>query len=212
MRKYVLLLIGLIIFASCEKEEDISNSQLCADKYFYYSEGSKIFLKHSLYEIWLEFEQSDVNAEKAKSILDKYSFITTDNFEAGNYYDRVKVIINEDCNCSDFKNYLVELNKDIEIYSATPMFYLSDDDPMAYWIMLSEVLTENNKEIISESEFINYAETLNLELIESKYSTQHFKVIEVKTGFEALEIANQIYESEKSQYSHPNFIANWTLY
>lgn len=63
-----------------------------------------------------------------------------------------------------------------------------------------------------EDEFINHAETLNLELERSKYSTQHFKVKEVETGFEALEIANQIYESGKVQYSHPNFIARIEWY
>ena len=74
------------------------------------------------------------------------------------------------------------------------------------------MLTENNKEIISESDFINFAETMNLELIKSEYSTQHFKVKEVETGFEALEIANQIFESGKVHYSHPNFIAKRELH
>lgn len=211
MKNIILLFIGLSLFASCEKEESISNSQLCEDEYFYYSEGSKNYFKHSLYEVWIEFEQTEVNGEEAKSILEKYSFIKTGSINTESNYDRFKAIINDKCDCTDFKNYLLDLNKDSEIYSATPVFYLSDDDPMSYCILLSEVLTENNNEIISETEFINYAETLNLELIESKYSTQHFKVKEVETGFEALEIANQIYESGKIQYSHPNFIANRTL-
>ena len=49
-------------------------------------------------------------------------------------------------------------------------------------------------------------------LIESNYSTQHFKVKDVETGFEALEIANEIYESGKIHYSHPNFITYRTLH
>ena len=192
MKKYILLLIGLSLFASCEKEENVSTSQLCTDEYFYYSEGSKIVLKHSLYEVWLELEQGNVKGEKVKSILDKYSFINTEDFNTDSYYDRFKIIINEDCDCSEYKNYLIELNKDTEIYSATPVFYLSDNDPMSYFILLSEVLTKNNEEIISEPEFVTYAETLNLELIKSNYSTQHFKVKEVEMGFEALEIANNL--------------------
>lgn len=212
MRKYILLLFGIIFFTSCEKEENLSNPQLCGDEYFYYTDNSRIFLKHSLYEVWIEFKQNNVTGETAKSILNHYSFLNTKNLSATKFYDRFKAIINENCNCDEFKGYLKELNKNSEIFSATPVFYSSDNDPMSYMILLSEVLTENNEEIIPEPEFIHYAEALNLKLIESQYSTQHFKVKEVETGFEALEIANQIYESGKVEYSHPNFIAHIELY
>lgn len=209
MRKLFLLLIGLLYFCSCEKEDHLSNLQLCEDKYFYYSDSSKIILNHSLSEVWIEFKQSDVTGEEAKTILSNYSFINADNLSADSYYDRFKAVINESCDCAIYRNYLKELNQDSEIFSATPIFYTSTTDPMSYWILLSEVLTVNNSELISESEFINYAETLNLLLVELKYSTQHFKVKEVITGFEALEISNQIYESGKVKYSHPNFIAKF---
>jgi hypothetical protein len=213
MRKYILLFIGLILIASCEKEDIPSNPELCSDEYFYYSGGSKISLKHSLNEVWIVFKQSDLNGELVKSILEKYPFISTDNLSADSYYEKVWAIFNENCDCADFKNYLKELNMDSEIFSATPVFYTSDNDPNTYWILLSEVLTKNNGELISESEFIDYAETFNLEIVEkSKYFTQHFKVKEVETGFEALEIANQIFESGKVEYSHPNFIAKIELY
>ena len=128
------------------------------------------------------------------------------------YYDRFIAIINESSDCANFKNLLKELNRNNEIFSATPVFYTSDNILDSYWILLSEVLTKNNEEFYSESDFINFAETMNLELIESKYSTQHFKVKEVETGFEALEIANQFYESGKVHYSHPNFIAKIELH
>ena len=76
---------------------------------------------------------------------------------------------------------------------------------------MSEVLTKHNDELISESDFIDFAKTFNLELIKSKFY-QHFRVKDVKTGFEALEIANQIYESGKVEYSHPNFMMKLELY
>lgn len=206
MRRYILLLFGLALLVSCENGETLSNPRLCDNEYFYYSGGSKIYLKHSLSEIWIEFKQNEVTSEKAESVLKNYSFIVADLTSAINY-NRIKVKINKKCDCTDFKTYLKELNQDIEILSATPVFYTSYNEPDSYLILLSEVLTKNNENIISEPDFINYAETINLELIESKYSTQHFKVKEVKTGFESLEIANQIYESGKVEYSHPNFIA-----
>uniref|UniRef100_UPI003217B422 hypothetical protein n=1 Tax=uncultured Draconibacterium sp. TaxID=1573823 RepID=UPI003217B422 len=211
MRKYILFLTGLILFASCEKEENLSILPLCDDEYYYYSVGSIHYFKHSLNEIWIEFKQDDVTGEMAKSLLEKYSFINTDNFSADNYYERFKAIINKDCNCTDFKNHLKELNKDSEIVSATPVFYTSENDPMSYAILLSEVITEYKEGVISEPEFINYAEGLNLELIESHYF-QYFRVRKVETGFEALEIANQVYESGMVKYANANYIQNRTLH
>lgn len=122
-----------------------------------------------------------------------------------NSYKRVGVRINQRVtDCTIVNNYLEELNQDDEIFSATPVFYLSDGDPDSYYILLSDVLTKNDDNIISESDFIDYAETINLELVKTAYATQHFKVKEVRTGFEALEIANQIYESGKVHYAQPN--------
>lgn len=212
MRRYILLLIGLLFLAACEKEDTLSHPNLCDDEYFYYSGGSKIYLKHSLNKVWIEFEQSGITGEIAKSILAEYSFLNTGNLSDTLYYDRFIAVINESSDCANFKNLLKELNRKNEIYSATPVFYTSDNILYSYWILLSEVLTKNNEEFYSESDFINFAETMNLELIKSKYSTQHFKVKEVETGFEALEIANQFFESGKVHYSHPNFIAKIELY
>lgn len=212
MRKYVLLLIGLAFWTACEKEEAPSNPELCAEEYFYYSGGSKIFLKHSLNRVWIVFNQGEITGAVAKSILGKYAFIHTDNLSDDRYYKQIMADIHPTCDCAGFKNYLKELNRDNEIGAATPVFYTSENTPDAYWILLSEVLTAHNEANISEPEFISYAETLNLELVKSRYSSQHFKIHEVTTGFEALEIANQIYESGKAQYSHPNFIAQTVLF
>ena len=186
--------------------------QLCDGNFFYYSGDSKIFLKHSLNEVWIVFEQDNITKELAEFILKNYSFINVDFSLIYDCNIGIFGIIDEKCDCKNFKNYLMELNDNDEIFSATPVFYLSDDVPDSYWILMSEVLTKHNDELISESDFINFAETFGLELIDSKYSTQHFKVKDVKTGFEALEIANQIYESGKIQYSHPNFIAKIVLW
>lgn len=211
MRRYIVILIGLIFCVSCEKEEIAIDSGLCNDGNFYYSGGSKIYLKYSVSEAYIEFEKSDATEEYAKSILENYSFINTD-LPLSNNYNSVKVRIKNKCDCVDFKYYLKELNMNDEILSATPVFYTSDNDPDSYWILLSEVLTKNDEAVISESDFIDYAESNNLKLIELKYSTQRFRVKEINTGFEALDIANKIYESGKVQYSHPNFIAKIVLF
>lgn len=63
-------------------------------------------------------------------------------------------VINESSDCANFKNFLKELNRNNEIYSATPIFFTSDNILDSYWILLSEVLTKNNEEFYSESNFI----------------------------------------------------------
>lgn len=214
MRRYILLFLVLAFSVTCEKEDTLPVFELCDDEYFYYSGGSKIFLKHSVCEVLIEFKRSDITEEKAKSHLKKFSFLNTDHLSVHRKYDRLKAIFNEKCDCNDFRYYLQELNKDSEIYSATPVFYFSDNDPDSYVILLSEVLTAIDENFISETDFLYYVHSLNLESVESQYSSRrfHLKVKEVNTGFEALGIANQIYEHGKVRYSHPNFIARIVLH
>ena len=71
---------------------------------------------------------------------------------------------------------------------------------------LSEVLAKPY-DWISSSEFIKITENYDLELIEESYSCYYFKVSNSISGFESLEIANELYESDIVEYSHPNFIA-----
>lgn len=201
-----LLIVGIALLTSCKKEEMQTNIRLCDNQHFLYSsDGSKAYFKQSLSEIGIVFEQDEVTMELAKSILSKYSFL---NFNVlTNNYSRIQVGINENVvDCAKIKDYLMVLNNDDEIFSATPIFYTSENDPDSNFMLLAEVLTKNDEKIISESDFVNFAETMNLELINAEHGTQHFKVKEVKTGFESLEIANQRYESGKVKYAEPNMV------
>ncbi len=207
-----LTIIGsIVLLSSCDKDESLATREVCDNGYFYYSGDEKTQLNQSLTEIWIVFDQDEVSKELAESILGKYSFLEVNLLS--NDYKQVKTRINENAtDCAVVQEYLKELNNDKQIFSASPVFYLSENDPNSYFILLSEVLTKNNDNVISESDLINYAETFGLELIEAKYSSQYFKVKEVITGFESLEISNQIYESGKVTYSHPNFIAKIELH
>lgn len=209
MRNYVLSLIILTLISSCESEEVLPTLDLCEEeRYYYYSGGSQIFFRHSLSEIWITFKEKEVSRELAESIVAEYTFLDFD-FQTGGNYEMVSVRINERCDCTEYKAYLEELNRDEKIYAATPIFYFSENNPHSYFIMLSEVITKYDSNHITETDFIDYAETLNLKFIESSSRfNQHFSVKEVKTGFEALEIANQIFESGKVEFSHTNGIAS----
>ena len=213
MKKFFLYLLISLAFLSCNKDEPWENVKLnlCDDPCFYYSGGSKNYIKYSLTEIKVEFKDSLITNKTIDSILDGYNFNNV-YFRWGNNGNEIKIFIQDNCSCEQFKNYLAELNTDDEIYSATPVFYRSENDPESYWILKNEVLTKYDKEVISEPDFIAYAESLNLELSGKRDYSLQFKVKEVTTGFEALNIANQIYESGYVEFSHPNFIAKIELH
>lgn len=203
---YLVLSLLLVPLSSCEKET-LPDARVCEEEHFYYSAGSKILLQHSLSETWIEFKQTGVTKEVAETILGSYPFINTD-FASKINNRGVWVKINGKPDCTTFKNHLRELNQNDAIFSATPLFYPSDGKSGFHMILLSEVLTKHNPSSVSEAEFIEYAETFDLELIASKNWTQRFRVKEVVTGFEALEKGNLIYEGAKAEYSHPNFMAD----
>lgn len=201
----IWIITGLTVLVSCEREEGSPSLNLCGTKYFYHTTGgAKIYFKQSLADVFIEFAQDEVTKGEAELILNKYTFL---NINEASSYKKVSARINESVtDCAIINNYLSMLNDDEAIFSATPVFYFSDTDPNSYFILLSEVLTKHNENLISESDFIDYAESMNLELVEAKYGTQYFRVKEVSTGFEALEIVNQIYESGKVEYAQPNGI------
>ena len=202
----IWIITGLTLLVSCEREEGFPKLKLCGTEYFYYTTGgAKVYLRQSLTEIWIVFAQEETTKEEAELILSKYTFLGMTGLASS--YNQVGVRINENVtDCIIINNYLSMLNEDEDIFSATPVFYFSATDPNSYFILLSEVLTKNSENLISESDFIDYAKWMNLELVEAKYGTQYFRVKEVKTGFEALEIASQIYESGKVEYAQPNGI------
>lgn len=206
------MILGISCLVSCEQEQGSARVRVCDNEYFYYSNlGSKIILKQSLTEIWIVFDVEGITKESAESILGKYSFIDFNSLS--NDYTQVGVKIKEDlADCASINNYLELLNQDEEIRSATPVFYLSANDPDSYVILLSEVSAKNMESLISEADFIAYAESMNLELTDTKYGTQYFKIKNTVTGFEALELANEIYETGKVVYAQPNCIVKYVRF
>lgn len=174
--QHLFLVTGaFIFFASCGGNHLQSKQGLCTEQYFYYGGKSRIYFKHSLSEIWIAFRQDKMTSKAADSILQKYPFVTfTALPNSDNNYSSVQVLLKEKADCVELKNYLKILNADSEIFSATPIFYLSDNDPNSYMILLSEVLTKNDENVISESDFINLATAKNLELIKIADSYQFF--------------------------------------
>lgn len=215
MLRYALLVTSMLFLFSCQKNEVNPVLDLCREQYFYYSGGEKNYFKHSLQEMHLVFEQDTVSKTEAESILATFDGLDSDlsgYMTHDENYNKIWVRTNEKCDCDTYKNKLKEVNSDPNIFSATPIFYYAND-PLAYWVLLSEVSIMFDEQLITGADFINYAETLNLELIDDfRYPTLHFKVKEVVTGFEALEISNKLHESDSVIFAQPNSIVRIELY
>jgi len=215
MLRSTLLVTVVYLLFSCQKDEINPVLDLCQEQYYYYSGGDKNYLKHSLQEVYLVMEQDTVSKTEAESIISSFDFLDSDlsrYLTHDENYNNIWVRINEKCDCSSYKNKLKEINADSNVSSATPIFYYAND-PLAYWVLLSEVSIMFDEQLITGADFINYAETLNLELIDDfRYPTLHFKVKEVVTGFEALEISNKLHESDSVIFTQPNSIVRIELY
>lgn len=206
-RVRIALLFAIAGLAACEDAGTGPVNRVCERPYFYYvAPRSRVNVYQSKSEIWIVFCRAWVSQEEAESFFSKYAWIAEKSL-ASDYRQARLRISTDGTDCALVDRYMKLLNRDEAILSATPIFYLAEEDPDSYLILLSEVLTKHHANRISESAFIQFAESKGLALIEAKNGTQHFKVKEVKTGFESLDMANAIFEAGTADYAQPNFIA-----
>ena len=211
MKNILMLFLISSLFISCEEEDSLTLEQSCSEDYFYYSDNGEINLNLSLSEIWIKFAGDTVSRDYAENILGQYEFIELKKGGGDENYHQVKATFNIESDCTAVKKLLVALNENPEIFSATPVFSLQDDiSNDFYMILLSEILIMPKEEIPS-SEFLKLTENFDVDFIENNFGYR-LRVKNVITGFESLEIANELYESGKVLYSHPNFIAPISLY
>lgn len=208
MRKLVALLILMVGLVSCN-DDDVSEAvEICAEDYFYYSDHRQVTINPAVNYVWIAFEQAQVTREEAESILSKYEYLHLSAMPGSGNYREVPVNIVPDCDCDLLKSYLTALNDDPEIEAATPFFYLKGErHGESYFILLNEIVAQPAAGV-STTDFENLVQQLDMEIIEAdKYNTFSLEVNAVHTGFEPLEKANELYESNQTLYSHPNFIA-----
>lgn len=176
---------------------------------YYHSGGKKIFLDPATDRVWIELDTLAVPHSRARAFLAKYFFLDTETIHRSPPLWRGwEVFLREATDCAGLKRILETLNQQAGIRAATPLMHYAGSTAEPDLVLLPEVLTGHNPAVISEEQFIRAAADAGLVLLEAtRYGTQHFRVAHVGTGWEALHIANKIFEAGKATYSHPNFIA-----
>lgn len=205
---FILLSFLFLIFQGCEKVE-INQEEINPFErdYFYYTfnfEKIPLYLKGS--ELYVSFLKDTVSKEEAISILSKYSNLTDSLTPLGiSNHDKLRVNINPD-DTLHIEKILKTLNQDPNIDFATAIFTYSPDKSTGFIIPINEIICDP---YITKDALRKLISGYNLSIIMSKPEHLFYllKICDINNGFEPLEIANKLYESQKFNYCHPNFIA-----
>jgi hypothetical protein len=122
-------------------------------------------------------------------------------------HNQIIAFLSENSDCEGWKNYLLILNKDSDIFAATPVFYLKNSVNNDFFLILKGEIALMPQAGVSHDELIAITNNYGLEYIKQSYGTYIFRVKNVVTGFESLLIANNLFESGKTKWAEPDFIA-----
>jgi len=201
-KTFILFLLGLISFQSCEKED----FDIYKQEYFYYTfDSEKIPLYLSGSQVFLEFNSAH-SEDGLIRFINGYSF----------FNDTVPIIssfgkiIRCQLNSTDtirLREILIELNHDTSINYAVPVFTFRRNDPSAFSIALNEIICDP---LVSEGELNILINPFNLTVLNSKPQSFYYryKINDIETGFEPLKISNTLYETNKFYYCTPNFYSS----
>mgnify|MGYP001220177618 CR=1 FL=1 len=200
-RYFVLLFLGIILFQSCEKEDiDIFHQD-----YFYYTfdfEKIQLYLLGS--QVFLEFNSHHSEEEILKFIND-YSFFNVATPIISSFDNIIRCQLNQK-DTIKLKEILLDLNQDTSINYAVPVFTFKRNDDASYIIAINEIVCDP---LVSNGELNKLINPYNLTVLDSKPESFYYryKINNIKTGFEPLNIANSLYETKKFHYCTPNFYA-----
>ena len=206
LRILTLIIFGLIVIQSCEKER----SDIFEEDYYYYTFN---FEKIPLYligsQIFLEFSYIKTDDEIIQFIK-TYSFFSSSSpiISSGNKLLRCKL---NDTDTLKLKEILIELNQDTAVNYAVPVFTFNRQQPSAFSIPINEIVLEPLTSNDSIHELIS---TYDLTILKSMPNDPFYllKINIVNTGFEPLNIANSLYRTGKFKYCTPDFYTSFEPY
>lgn len=196
---FLLLFPGIFLFQSCEK----GDIDIFHQNYFYYTfDFEKIQLYLLDNQVFLEFNTRHSEEEIIKFINNYFFFSETAPILLS-FENKIRCQLNEKYSIK-LKEILFVLNQDPSINYAVPVFSLKRNDE-SYIIPINEILCDP---LVSNSELKKLINPYNLIVLDSKPESSYYryKITNIKTGFEPLNIANSLYETKKFHYCTPNFI------
>ena len=199
----ILFLFGLILFQSCEKED----FDIYKQDYFYYTfdfEKIPLYLLGS--QVFLEFN-SIHSEEELHRFINEYSFFSDTVPIISSFGKIIRCQLNQK-DTIKLREILIDLNQDTSIIYAVPVFTFRRNESSAFSIAINEIVCDP---LVSDGELNKLINPYNLSVLNSKPESFYYryKINDIKTGFEPLNIANSLYETNKFYYCTPNFYSSF---
>jgi hypothetical protein len=199
----ILFLFGLIFVQSCEKED----FDVYKQDYFYYTfdfEKIPLYLLGS--QVFLEFNSVHSEDDLIRFIND-YSFFN-DTVPIISSFGKIIRCQLDLKDTIKLKEILFDLNQDTSINYAVPVFTFSRNVSSSFSIAINEIVCDP---LVSDGELNRLISPYNLTVLNSKPESPYYryKINDIKTGFEPLNIANSLYKTNKFYYCTPNFYSSF---
>ena len=203
LKFFVPFLFGIILFQSCEKED----IDIFKQDYFYYTfdyEKIPLYLLGS--QVFLEFNSAH-SEEDILRFINEYPFFNDSVAIISSFEKIIRCQLNQK-DTINLQEILIELNLNTSVTYAVPVFTFRRNEPSAFSIAINEIVCDP---LISESELNSLTNPYNLSILNSKPESSYYryKINNIKTGFEPLNIANSLYETNKFYYCTPNFYSSF---
>lgn len=184
----LLVILGLITLLSCTDEPELPTST-CGDAFVYNSGTDSFTLRAVPGSVWIELEDPENPEIQIAALFAEYTFLDDTTFPQGNYLNRFPALL-KSTSCESLYEALEMLNQDEKIAAATPR--LKPEGPGIFdntpWILVNTVSIQPF-DASDDAMIVEWAEIQGLELANESFGTLRFRVKEVRSGFEPLEIA-----------------------
>jgi hypothetical protein len=183
-----ILILLLFTLASCADDPDLPTSN-CGES-FLYGSGEDIYtLRPIPGNVFIELQGPENPEAQIEALFAKYDFLDDTFFPQGNTLRRFPVLL-KNLSCESLFEALKILNQNETISAATPRFEpegegVFNDKP---WTLINGISIMPHQPD-DEANIMEWANNNGLEYRDSSYGTLLFRVNQVSSGFEPLEIA-----------------------
>lgn len=200
-----LFLFVLVTLASCADDPELPAST-CGDSFLYGSGEDSYTLTSVPGSVFIELQDPENPEAQIEALFAEYDFLDNTNFPQGNTLRRFPALL-KDTSCENLFEVLKILNQDEKISAATPKF--EPDGPgimiRQFWTLINGISIMPH-EPEDEANILEWADSNGLESRGSSYGTLLFRVKQVSSGFEPLEIAIKAKKELDVQWATANFL------
>ncbi len=194
-----LFFLFLLTCFSCSKENVNELSTFSKEIHYYYGD-SIIHLEINPQMILIAFNESDYSKNQAITILEQYSEIDLEKSTIEDHY-RTYISLKSGITETEYLELLKNLNSIVSVDYATPSFFTEGDVGfLTNKFFIKSTMTETEFD-----EFLTNNSSRFTKVKEYSSGNLLFTANNMKDGFEAMNIANEITVLDGIDYSSPSF-------